>query len=186
VISTATARRLGVRPVLGSIVLDTARAPGTAQLETVNRLLAKALGSSAPMVSTSVATSRTQSNTSTILLLAGASAFVTLAATGIAVGLSAAESRADVMLLAAVGAAPRVRRVLSAAQAGLISVLGTILGIPAGIIPAAGVIGTHSDTLRFVVPWEAMALGCLVAPLAVTVLAALATRSRLPMPRRLT
>jgi putative ABC transport system permease protein len=133
-----------------------------------------------------VATSRTQSNTSTILLLAGASAFVTLAATGIAVGLSAAESRADVMLLAAVGAAPRVRRVLSAAQAGLISVLGTILGIPAGIIPAAGVIGTHSDTLRFVVPWEAMALGCLVAPLAVTVLAALATRSRLPMPRRLT
>jgi putative ABC transport system permease protein len=144
------------------------------------------LGTGAPLVSTSIATPDTNSNTSTILLLAAASAFVTLAATGIAVGLSAAESREDVILLAAVGAAPRVRRVLSAAQAGLISILGTILGIPAGIIPAAGVIGTHSDTLRFVVPWGPLALGCLVAPLAVTVLSALTTRSRLPMPRRLT
>jgi putative ABC transport system permease protein len=186
VVSKATARRLGVHPVLGSIVLDTPRAPDTAQLETVNRLLAKALGTGAPLVSTSIATPDTNSNTSTILLLAAASAFVTLAATGIAVGLSAAESREDVILLAAVGAAPRVRRVLSAAQAGLISILGTILGIPAGIIPAAGVIGTHSDTLRFVVPWGPLALGCLVAPLAVTVLSALTTRSRLPMPRRLT
>lgn len=186
VVSAATARRFGVHPVLNSIVLDTDKAPGTAQLETVNRLLAKALGPDAARVNTSVATPGEAPHRTTILLLAAASAFVTLAATGIAVGLSAAESREDVALLAAVGAAPRVRRVLAAAQAGLISVLGTILGIPAGIIPAAGVIGTHPDSLRFVVPWGPLALGCVVAPLAVTALAALATRSRLPMPRRLT
>jgi putative ABC transport system permease protein len=185
VIDSTTATWLRARPYLQRIVLDTPEAPSPAELERVNKLLADDASDSGDL-SVSVAQPPDQQDRVTILLLAAASAFVTLAATGIAVGLSAAESRDDAILLAAIGAAPRVRRVLSGAQAGLISVLGTVLGIPAGLIPAAGVISTHSDSMRFVVPWGPMAIGCLVAPVLVVLLSGACTRPRLPMPRRLT
>ncbi|HEY0120075.1 MAG TPA: FtsX-like permease family protein, partial [Cellulomonas sp.] len=59
-----------------------------------------------------------------------------LAATGVAVALAAAESRPDLATLGAVGAAPRMRRRIAAAQAGVLAVTGAVLGVVAGILLA--------------------------------------------------
>ncbi|TCB96336.1 ABC transporter permease [Micromonospora zingiberis] len=129
-----------------------------------------------------------------LLLLAGVSAVVTVGAAGIATGLAAAEGRADLSTLAAVGAGPAVRRLLSLCQAGVIAVLGSALGIVAGI--GAAIIVLSFTNQRYaaawpiepgyplVVPW--LTLGVLVAvPLVAMLGAALFTRSRLPVERRL-
>ncbi|AEB43497.1 ABC transporter permease [Micromonospora maris] len=129
-----------------------------------------------------------------LLLLAGVSAVVTVGATASATGLAAAEGRADLSTLAAVGASPRVRRLLSLCQAGVIAVLGSALGIVAGL--GAAMIILLSTNQRYVdtwpieppypviVPW--ITLGVLVAvPLVAMVGAALFTRSRLPVERRM-
>ncbi|WP_307816719.1 MULTISPECIES: ABC transporter permease [Micromonospora] len=129
-----------------------------------------------------------------LLLLAGVSAVVTVGATASATGLAAAEGRADLSTLAAVGASPGVRRLLSLCQAGVIAVLGSALGIVAGL--GAAMIILLSSNQRYVdtwpieppypviVPW--ITLGVLVAvPLVAMVGAALFTRSRLPVERRM-
>ncbi len=129
-----------------------------------------------------------------LLLLAGVSALVTVGAAGTATGLAAAEGRADLSTLAAVGAGPGVRRLLSLCQAGVIAVLGSALGIVAGF--AASVIILLFTNQRYaegwpivppypmVVPW--LTLGVLVVvPLVAMLGAALFTRSRLPVERRL-
>ena len=133
-------------------------------------------------------------NQPVLLLLAGVSALVTMGAAGIATGLAAAEGRVDLSTLAAVGAGPGVRRLLSLCQAGVIAVLGSALGIVAGL-GSAGIILTFTNEryadawpretpYPMVVPW--LTLGVLVAvPLVAMLGAALLTRSRLPVERRL-
>ncbi|MEV6812198.1 ABC transporter permease [Micromonospora sp. NPDC051296] len=129
-----------------------------------------------------------------LLLLAGVSAVVTVGAAGIATGLAAAEGRADLSTLAAVGASPGVRRLLSLCQAGVIAVLGSALGIIAGLVSAAIVLTFTNERYAdgwpieppypLVIPW--LTLGVLVAvPLVAMLGAALFTRSRLPVERRL-
>lgn len=61
-----------------------------------------------------------------------------LGASGIASGLAAAEGRADLSTLAAVGASPGLRRRLAASQAVVTGGLGTLLGTAAGLVPAVG------------------------------------------------
>ncbi|MFI7078326.1 FtsX-like permease family protein [Micromonospora sp. NPDC049903] len=129
-----------------------------------------------------------------LLLLAGVSALVTVGAAGIATGLAAAEGRADLSTLASVGAGPGVRRLLSLCQAGVIAVLGSLLGIVAGLGSAAIILTFTNRRLTegwpvespypLVVPW--LTLGVLVVvPLVAMAGAALLTRSRLPVERRL-
>ncbi|WP_307870939.1 FtsX-like permease family protein [Micromonospora sp. C51] len=129
-----------------------------------------------------------------LLLLAAVSAVVTVGAAGIATGLAAAEGRADLSTLAAVGAGPGVRRLLSLCQAGLIAVLGSTLGIVAGLASALIVLAftnrRYADSwpieppYPLVMPW--LTLAVLVAvPLVAMLGAALFTRSRLPVERRL-
>ncbi|GIJ38024.1 ABC transporter permease [Micromonospora andamanensis] len=129
-----------------------------------------------------------------LLLLAAVSAVVTVGAAGIATGLAAAEGRADLSTLAAVGAGPGVRRLLSLCQAGLIAVLGSTLGIVAGLASALIVLTFTNQRYAdrwpieppypLVMPW--LTLGVLVAvPLVAMLGAALFTRSRLPVERRL-
>ncbi|GIJ26863.1 hypothetical protein Vqi01_20250 [Micromonospora qiuiae] len=133
-------------------------------------------------------------STPLLLLLAGVSAVVTIGAAGIATGLAAAEGRADLSTLAAVGAGPGVRRLLSLCQAGVIAVLGSALGIIAGF--AATVIILLFTNQRYadswpiqppyplVIPWLTLGL-LVVVPLVAMLGAALFTRSRLPVERRL-
>jgi putative ABC transport system permease protein len=129
-----------------------------------------------------------------LLLLAIASGLITVGAAGIATGLAAAEGRADLSTLAAVGASPRVRRVLSLCQAGVIAVLGSVLGIVAGLGSAVIILASVNrryaiswpiqDPYPVVVPW--LTLGVLVVvPLVAMLGAGLFTRSRLAVERRL-
>jgi putative ABC transport system permease protein len=133
-----------------------------------------------------------------LLVILIASVVVALGSTLAVVGLSAAEGRADVATLAAVGAAPRVRRRLAAAQAGVVAVLGTALGCISGIVSGATLVLLSRDNLRdvipgqavpdswqIVLPWRDLGLLAVALPLLAVVTAALLTRSRLPMVRRL-
>ncbi len=118
-----------------------------------------------------------------LLALAGVTAVVALLGAGVAVTLSAADGRADLATLAALGAQPWRRRTLAGAQALVISALGTLAGLVVGAcvgftaVPVAGI-------PVFSVPWPYLGLTAVVVPLLATAVAAVATPSRLPLPAR--
>ncbi|MET7374902.1 FtsX-like permease family protein [Micromonospora arida] len=129
-----------------------------------------------------------------LLLLAAAAGLITVGAAGIATALAAAEGRAELTTLAAVGAAPAVRRLLAICQAGVIAGLGSVLGIVAGLGTAAIVLVSVNrqyasawpvpDPFPFLVPWPALGVLVLV-PVVAMLGAGLFTRARLPIERRL-
>ncbi|MER7332438.1 MULTISPECIES: FtsX-like permease family protein [unclassified Micromonospora] len=129
-----------------------------------------------------------------LLLLAAAAGVITVGAAGIATGLAAAEGRADLSTLAAVGASPGLRRLLSLCQAGVIAVLGSALGIVAGLGSAVIILTALNrryagswpvqDPYPVVVPWSTLGV-LVVVPLVAMLGAGLFTRSRLPVERRL-
>lgn len=119
-----------------------------------------------------------------LLALLLAAAVTTLGAAGIATGLAQADARADHATLAAVGAAPRLRRKLAALQALLIAGLGTALGVAVGFVPAMALIGA-TDSLRLTLPWGSLAGMIVGVPLLAAASAWALTRSRLPLGRRL-
>jgi len=124
------------------------------------------------------------------LLLSGLALIVALVATGLSVGLAAAESRPDLATLAAVGASPRLRRHVAGAQAGVIVVLGTSIGAITGLALAyvLGLWQQQSDgwgnLWEFTVPWLVPAFA-ITLPLITVCGAMLLTRSRLPTMRRI-
>jgi putative ABC transport system permease protein len=121
-------------------------------------------------------------NLATLGIAAGAG-LVTLLGVGITVALSAAEGRADLATLAAIGAQPRRRRMLAGAQALVLSGMGTVLGLLLGGVLgfAIGPIGKEAE---FVLPWEHLAITAVAVPLLAVLIAMLSTRSTLPMVRR--
>ena len=127
-----------------------------------------------------------------MLVLVIAALAVGLAATGISVVLSAVESRPDLATLAAIGAEPRARRRFAAAQAGVISVLGGTLGVAAGLM--LGWVLVTGERFRYdmpqlgwqvAVPWPTVAAIAVGIPLLAMAVGYLATRSRLPLVRRI-
>jgi putative ABC transport system permease protein len=132
-----------------------------------------------------------------LLILTGASALLVLGASGIATGLAAADGKADLSTLAAVGATPGLRRRLAGFQSLVTSGLGTALGVVAGLVPAAGLISAlntplgqsaglsfQSGEYPFELPWHNLVLTVFVVPLIAGLAAVLLTRSRLPLVRR--
>lgn len=138
-----------------------------------------------------------------LLALAIFAGLVTIGAAGIATGLAQADSEADLNTLAAVGAAPRVRRTLSGLQCGVVAGMGVLLGSVAGLVPAVGLLKAEEaaalkDYAReqaagfqpspvnvpIVVPWETLLEILVVVPLGAALLAALLTRSRSALVRR--
>ncbi len=130
-----------------------------------------------------------------LLLLIAASVAITLGAAGVGTGLAAADGRADLSTLAAVGASPRVRRGLSLSQSGVIAGLGSALGALAGMGAAIAVITALNQSddilwpgpgpLPIVPPWLALLVALVITPLVAILGAGLFTRSRLPIERRL-
>ena len=120
-----------------------------------------------------------------MLAIAGIAAFVTLVGVAISVALSAAEGRADLATLAAVGAAPRRRRALAASQALVIAGLGCAVGIGFGAFVAYTARATTGSP-DFVVPWTNLAVTGLAVPLLAVLVATVFTPSRLPLGRRAT
>jgi putative ABC transport system permease protein len=118
-----------------------------------------------------------------LLALILGSAIITLGAAGVATGLAQADSRPDYATLAAVGATPGLRRVLATCQAGVVAVLGTVLGIAAGFVPAMAFIRADPE-LELALPWANLAVILLGIPLLAAVAAGLLVRSDLPLGRR--
>ena len=115
-----------------------------------------------------------------LVIAAIAAGFVTLVGVAISVALSAAEGRADLATLAAVGAPPRRRRSLAAAQALLVGGLGCGLGLLLGVFVSytlRATIGAPS----FVVPWPNLLTVGIVVPVVAVLIAAIFTPSRLPL-----
>ncbi|MBC3842633.1 hypothetical protein GXW82_28025 [Streptacidiphilus sp. 4-A2] len=145
-----------------------------------------------------------QSTNSAITIgLAVIASVVAIGAAAIATGLAAADSQSDLATLAAVGAAPGIRRRLSGFQCMVIAAMGAVLGTGAGIVPAwalwryrgqgtglgesyiAGVIYRLPVPVPgLVLPWGTLALLVLGLPLLAWLLAAGCTRSRVLLTRR--
>lgn len=129
-----------------------------------------------------------------IWVLAGIAGLVALGATAMATGLAAAEGRRDLGTLAAVGAAPGVRRLLSLCQSGVISLLGAVLGVIAGLGAMFAVVWTlnlqfgklypREPLFPVEVPWPVLGVALVVIPVIAMLGAGLFTRSRLPVERR--
>ncbi|WFE34295.1 ABC transporter permease [Micromonospora sp. WMMD975] len=190
VLSPAAAEALGLVAVPVGYLVDTTGPPTDGQRER----LTDELSDLAPMF-LQVSTADPPSNKrSLLLLLAGASGVITLGAAAVATGLAAAEGRRDLSTLAAVGADPRVRRLLSLCQAGVIAVLGSALGILAGLGSAVVILAAinrrYADSWPVQPPYPVTVPGLTMAvlvlvPLMAMLGAALITRSRLPVERRL-
>jgi putative ABC transport system permease protein len=128
-------------------------------------------------------------------ILIGAAITITLGAAAVGTGLAAADGRADLSTLAAVGASPTVRRGLSISQSGVIAGLGSVLGALAGIGAAVAIItalNRNTDALwpeagglPIVLPWLTLLMTLVITPLVAILGAGLFTRSRLPIERRL-
>ncbi len=139
-----------------------------------------------------------------LVVLVIAALAVALIGTFTAVGLAAAEGRADIATLAAVGAGPGLRRRLGFAQALVISALGAVLGLTGGVLagaalirlrqPEVGLAGTGwfgpgasgLDTgWHLVLPWPQLGAIGIGVPIVAGTAGFLLTRSRLPLVRRL-
>jgi putative ABC transport system permease protein len=130
-----------------------------------------------------------------LLLLAIGAGLITLGAAGVATGLAAVDGRNDLATLGAIGASPRVRRWLSLSQAGVISGLGTLLGLAAGCAAAYTILTAMNRGIQTAerwprqlpfpptVPWAGLAV-LLAVPVVAMLGAGLLTRSRLPIERR--
>ncbi|MEU9040914.1 MULTISPECIES: FtsX-like permease family protein [unclassified Kitasatospora] len=124
------------------------------------------------------------------LALTGFAGLVVLGAAGIATGLAAADSRQDQATLAAVGAPPRIRRTMAGLQCALIALLGALLGAANGFVPAVGLLksrasGFGAQPALITAPWGELLLVVLALPVVAGLLAALFTKSRIPLGRRL-
>lgn len=132
-----------------------------------------------------------------VRVLVGLTAALVAVAALVSTALTQAEGRPDHATLAAVGAPPGSRRRLAGAQALLIALTGTTLGVLVGLLPGVGLaVALTSDASNFdgtlsappvvAVPWLWLALVVLSVPLAAAALAAAAVRPTPVMTRRLT
>lgn len=137
-----------------------------------------------------------------ILVLSAVGAVLLVGGTLTATFLALSDARPDFATLGAVGAAPRTRRAVAAAYAGVIGLVGGALGAAVGFVP--GIAVTYpltglswlppgsTDTAgvplpdHFVdVPWLLVGGLVVVLPLATAAVVGLAARSRLPMVSRM-
>ena len=102
----------------------------------------------------------------------GVATLLSLGVVALGLSLSAAETRDERDVLAAIGARPRALRRLAGAKAAVLSSTGTLIGIPLGFIPV--VVVTRAASLdRFepispVFPWLQVGLLVIVVPVIAT------------------
>lgn len=129
-----------------------------------------------------------------LTVLALVAGLITLAAAALATGLAAADGKRDLTTLAAVGATPTLRKLLSLSQAGVIAGLGGLLGTAAGTASALALLTAlntgyatrwpQPELNPLTIPWPGTAIPLLAIPATAMLGAALFTRSRLPIERR--
>jgi putative ABC transport system permease protein len=183
----ATARSLGFAPTWFATVLTTSRMPTTAERDRLQAAVGDDFGVNVEQ--------RPEPNRTALIVLILVAGVITLGAAAIATGLAAADGRADLATLAAVGASPRVRRTLSLSQSGVIAGLGSFIGTLAGLGASMAVLAALNQRYADVwpaptpyplaVPWLNVGAALIVVPLIAMLGAGLLTRSRLPIERRL-
>ncbi|MGW5420613.1 FtsX-like permease family protein [Streptomyces sp. NPDC003943] len=202
VLSPAAAKAAGIATVpLGSF-FTTDRMPSTEQQQKLDAELAKLGGK----IDLTLEQGYVSENSIVLIALTIFAGLVTIGAAGIATGLAQADAEADLKTLAAVGAPPRVRRILSGFQCGVVAAMGVLLGSLAGVLPAMGLrltderqqLAYYQESLDngwggvtdgppyvpIVVPWTTLAALLVFVPLGAALLAALVTRSRGALARR--
>ncbi|WP_410813006.1 FtsX-like permease family protein [Micromonospora sp. 067-2] len=189
-LSPAAARRLDLHWSPAGWVIDAPRPPSSERQDQFTAAL-RSSGTFSLLVEQGAAP---RDVSPLLLLLAAAAGLITVGAAGIATALAAAEGRTELSTLAAVGAAPAVRRLLAICQAGVIAGLGSVLGIVAGLGTAAIVLFSANrqyasdwplrEPYPFLVPWPVLGVLALV-PMVAMLGAGLFTRARLPIERRL-
>ncbi|MFD0906128.1 FtsX-like permease family protein, partial [Actinomadura sediminis] len=183
----SAAERIGVPPRVAAFGVDGAEHRTTeAEAERVAEVLNAFDGYDGGRVY--VERGFTRSDDTLMLLLTAVAAVLTLGGALIATGLSAADARPDLAVLAAIGARARTRRLLAAGQAAYIAVLGCWLGIAAGIVPglaAARVLtegvpedGGAARGPFFDAPWTVLLIIGFAVPLVTAAVAGLCTRSK--------
>ncbi|MGH9127738.1 MAG: FtsX-like permease family protein [Acidimicrobiales bacterium] len=209
ILPPSLARRIGVGSTPEMVLASTIAMPTTTDLQGLRAALVKveiahpALFN--PYQLLSVGSPFRPRGKLAMLILILATALVALAAAGIATGLANVDRAEDLRTLDAVGASPRTRRVLSAARAGVVAGLGTLIGAAAGFVPAlAWIAGTNrtspppssvaagaggisgsiaspqlSSVMHLVVPWGELAAVVVGIPLTAALLAAAFSRSPL-------
>jgi len=177
VISEQTATDLGLVGQRSTVILGNDTVPTQAQVDEASSILEGAL------MGLNVERGYQSDLNLALLVIGGASALVTVASVAIAVGLAAAEGRADLATLAAVGADPRRRRVLAMWQAAVVGVMGCLLGVAFGAYVAAVALEGFG-LAPWLVPWPLLGAIGLAVPLLAVLVAGLFTRSRLPLVRR--
>ncbi|MEE4545318.1 ABC transporter permease [Streptomyces sp. V4-01] len=201
VIPQRTAEAAGMRTVpLGSL-FTTSRMPNDSERQALSSDMAK-LGTNADSY---LERGYEPQGRLVLLALTIFAGLVTVGAAGIATGLAQTDAEPDLRTLAAIGAAPRVRRTLSGFQCGVVAAMGVVLGTAAGVLPAVGLRraerrhewtfyhqmidqgwGDVRDVphVPIVFPWTTMVLLVVAVPAGATLLAALVTRSRTELARR--
>jgi putative ABC transport system permease protein len=184
----ATAQSLGVGSKSSFTVATTSRMPTVAEQDRVQAAMG---GQGGVYVERGP---QPGDNQPALIGLAVVAGVIAIGAAAIATALAAADGRADLGTLAAVGASPRVRRSLVLSQAGVIAGLGSVIGAVAGLGAAVAVLVAvnrgYADVwpaptpYPIVVPWFNVAVAVVVVPVVAMLGAALLTRSRLPIERR--
>lgn len=185
----ATARSLGVQSTTSFTIVTTIRMPTVAEQDRVQAAMG---GRGRVYVERGP---QPGSNLPALIALAVVAGVITVGAAAISTALAATDGRADLGTLAAVGASPRIRRVLLLSQAGLIAGLGSLLGAVAGLGAAVAVLLAVNQGLAdvwpaptpypIIVPWPNVAAAVVVVPFVAMLGAAVLTPSRLPIERRL-
>lgn len=191
ILSPQAAAALGWTPQPGGLVVDPGTTVDQAQTDDLALALQAATGQSAsatvetgrmPNVGDSTRSAMTVALIIIAFLIAGTIIVVT------ALGL--ADARTDLATLAAVGAPPRVRRLITGWTAGLVTLLGCLLGGAIGLVPAWGLLrliqivnAPYGDPV--IVPWAALIPSLVAIPLAAFAVGTLMPRSKLPMVTRI-
>jgi putative ABC transport system permease protein len=186
--SEATARSIGVRPVASLALATTTRMPTVAEQDRLQAALRPQVGVYVERGAPS------DPHTGSLILLAAVAGLITLGAAAIATGLAAADGRADLATLAAIGAPPRVRRTLALSQAGVVAGLGSLLGAVAGLGAASAVLVALNRAFAdrwpaptpypIVMPWLNVGIALVVVPVVAMAGTVAFTRARLPIERR--
>lgn len=130
------------------------------------------------------------------LVLFALGAFLVVGGTLTATFLSLADARPDLATLAAVGAGGWTRRLVAAAYALVVSMVGAVLGVAVGLVPGIAIVypinstsdsfaGVTDPSLHITMPWLVLVVVLVGLPVAMALAAGALTRGRLPMVARL-
>lgn len=172
--------RLGLTSEVAGLVASTTRTPTDDELTAVNAALG--VQGSAEVEPGPPAVELGQGFLATVAL----ALLVGVGATAVVVALAATDARPDLAVLAAVGASPRTRRRVAAAQAAVVAVLGSAVGTVTGLLLGRLLVTLQARSFYSPVPWEVLTPWPVVAAIALGVptvavgAAYLCTPSRLP------